>query len=190
MATIFWSDTHFQHRGRPLAAGSPGGVIGYCGRPYASVEEMDADLIVRWNAMVGPRDTIYLLGDFGFGSLAKLQPIFAALQGHKRLVVGNHDERNPKVLKLGWESIDHLVTVREASMRAIACHYPLETWKNERKGYIMLHGHSHGTLKRVVPHRFDVGVDVRQNPVHFETLWQEAQAQTVTQSDHHGEESD
>lgn len=39
------SDTHFSHvRISELA-----------GRPFATVEEMDAELIRRWNALIGPQ---------------------------------------------------------------------------------------------------------------------------------------
>lgn len=171
---FFWSDTHFNHRG----------IIGYCGRSYSSVEDMNQDLAARWNVAVGPTDTIYLLGDFGFGPLATLQPIFEVLNGHKHLVVGNHDEKNPKVLKLPWESVSHLLTVKEESRRAVVCHYPLETWKNAHRGYLMFHGHSHGSLRRVIPHRFDVGVDVFGHPISFLELWERAQAQVFEVVDH------
>lgn len=34
-------------------------------RPFASVEEMDAEIIRRWNEKVGENDTVWHLGDFG-----------------------------------------------------------------------------------------------------------------------------
>lgn len=170
-----WSDTHFGHAG----------IIRYCTRPYSSVDEMNAGLIARWNSTVTPRDTIYLLGDFAFGK--DVAPQFAALNGHKHLVIGNHDEKNPAVLKLPWESINDIVTLRENGVRAVACHYPMETWKSAHKGYLMLHGHSHGTLKRVVPHRFDVGADVFENPQSLASLATIASQQTFEAADHHGD---
>lgn len=48
MATYFTSDTHFgDHRVLKLYA-----------RPFATVAEMDAELIRRWNAAVGPEDEV------------------------------------------------------------------------------------------------------------------------------------
>ena len=176
---FFWSDTHFNHAG----------IIRYCSRPYGSVAEMNVELIKRWNSVVRQSDTVWLLGDFAFSVSGgdDLSEIFSMLHGHKHLIVGNHDERNPKVMKLGWESVALLRTVKDHGMRAEVCHYPLETWKKADGGALMLHGHSHGTLKRVVPHRCDVGCDVQRVPVSFEDLWATAQSQTLEAADHHGD---
>ncbi|MGE4047213.1 MAG: metallophosphoesterase [Acetobacteraceae bacterium] len=58
-------------------------------RPFATIEEHDAELVRRWNAVVGKNDSVWVLGDFCFGkhSLA----IAGELNGTKRLVMGNHD---------------------------------------------------------------------------------------------------
>lgn len=54
---FFTSDTHFGHKA----------IIGFCDRPFSSVEEMTEVLVENWNSVVGPTDTIYHLGDFAFG---------------------------------------------------------------------------------------------------------------------------
>lgn len=180
MAIYVWSDTHFGHAG----------VIKHCARtrPYATVHEMNEALIERWNEKVSDRDDIYLLGDFAFRSPGTdIGAIFCALNGRKHLVIGNHDEQNPAVLRLPWKSQHNLVTLREEGVRAIACHYPLETWKGAHKGYLMLHGHSHGTLKRKIPHRYDVGADAEWWPVSLQGLAEHAAAQAFDPTDHHGD---
>lgn len=176
----FWSDTHFLHSA----------CIAYCNRPYSTVEEMTNDLVDRWNSVVSSKDTIWHLGDFGFKNGAALEEIFRMLNGHKCLTVGNHDERNRNVMRLPWERVERLVTIRDSGARAEACHYALETWNRAARGALMIHGHSHGNLKRVVPHRFDVGVDVRPFPVSFERLLQEAAQQQYDPGDHHTERED
>jgi len=183
MSIYFWSDTHFNHTG----------IIKYCKRPYADVAEMNLAMMAQWNRTVKPNDTIWFVGDFGFHAkhegTTPLDEIFSNLSGHKNLVIGNHDEKNPKVLALPWEKKVDLVTVRdEGGRRAMVCHYPMETWKQAHHGYLMIHGHSHGSLKTKLPHRFDVGVDVEPVPVRFEELWERAQAQTFSPVDHHGED--
>ncbi len=45
----FTADTHFNHAN----------VLKYCARPFASIDEMNRELIARWNALVGPEDTVY-----------------------------------------------------------------------------------------------------------------------------------
>ena len=50
------------------------------------------------------------------------------------------------------------ITVAMA-FRAVLCHYPFRSWRGMDKGWVNLHGHSHGRLK-LQPRQFDVGVDV------------------------------
>jgi calcineurin-like phosphoesterase family protein len=41
----------------------------------------------------------------------------------------------------------------------VLCHYPFRSWRGMGKGWVNLHGHSHGKLKPQ-SRQFDVGVDV------------------------------
>lgn len=176
---FFWSDPHFNHEG----------IISLCNRPYACVEEMNHALEKLWNDTVGPKDTIYLLGDFGFSHSKRepLKDIFARLAGYKHLVVGNHDRKNKEVLKLGWESVNDLLTIKHEGARAEACHYPLQSWNAMGRGAFHVHGHSHGGMVRM-NRRFDVGVDVfTTGPVSFGVLAAlSALSVPMETFDHHG----
>lgn len=180
MTLFVTADTHFNHRG----------ILAHCeeSRPYASVDEMNEAMVEAWNSVVGPRDTVVHLGDFGFasgrGRRQGLDDIFKSLNGHKELVRGNHDEQNPAVELCEWERVDDLRTLRQDGFRAVLCHYPLATWKHAHRGYLMLHGHSHGTLKQEAPNRWDVGWDVWREPVPFERFCEmRTEYEPV---DHHG----
>jgi calcineurin-like phosphoesterase family protein len=176
----FWSDTHFNHEA----------VIRYTGRPDANVEAMNERLAAAWNRTVTPRDTIYLLGDFAFArkGTASIPDLFGRLNGHKHLIVGNHDEKNTAVMRLPWESVSWLKVVKENNRKAVLCHYPIESWPSAHHGALHFHGHSHGSLKRAAPHRFDVGVDVFAAPVSFPALVAMADAQAYEAADHHGDD--
>ncbi len=50
----FSADHHFNHRA----------VIDYCRRPFTDVDEMNAQLIRRWNVLVKPEDEVFYCGDF------------------------------------------------------------------------------------------------------------------------------
>jgi len=76
MATFFTSDLHFGHAN----------VIKYVPRPFKDVEEMDAELIRRWNAVVGPKDEVYVVGDFSLCKRARALEIATALNGVKYLI--------------------------------------------------------------------------------------------------------
>ena len=53
MNVYFTSDLHFGHKN----------IIRYDHRPFSSVQEMDAELIRRWNNKVKDEDLVYILGD-------------------------------------------------------------------------------------------------------------------------------
>lgn len=59
-------------------------------RPFEDVEEMDDEMIRRWNKVVRPGDTIISLGDFAWGP-EDTGKYLAMLNGKKILIRGNHD---------------------------------------------------------------------------------------------------
>lgn len=90
MADIFFvSDTHFSHSNTFVKFKGPDGQPM---RPFTSVEEMDETMIRRWNETVPPSAKVYHLGDvivrWKDDGVIK---ILERLNGHKRLVLGNHD---------------------------------------------------------------------------------------------------
>jgi calcineurin-like phosphoesterase family protein len=181
VSIYFWADTHFNHRG----------ILKYTSRPYKDIYEMNSELIARWNsAVLRESDEVWLLGDFAFthAEAEDLGQIFWRLRGRKHLVVGNHDERNPQVLRLPWEKIEKMHTFKSKGQRAELCHYPLETWKASWRGALMLHGHCHGTLKRKISRRFDVGCDVEHLPVEWGDILARGLAEGFQPVDGHGEE--
>ena len=146
MAVFFISDTHFgDHR-----------VLNLYPRPFASVAAMDAEMIARWNAIVGDQDEVWHLGDFA-RTAAQAAAILACLNGRKRLVLGNND---PQPQPAGWASIASYAELPLDGADLVLCHYPFRRWKGMDRGSVNLHGHSHGRLKPL-PRQFDVGVDVR-----------------------------
>jgi calcineurin-like phosphoesterase family protein len=149
MAIFFTSDTHFGH----------GGALGLYRRPFGSVADMNQGLVERWNQAAGPEDTVWHLGDFAIRQRpAVVAELLARLNGRKHLVAGNNDPPATRELD-GWESVQPYaeITVEEVSL--VLCHYPFRSWRGMGKGWINLHGHSHGRLKPL-PRQFDVGVDV------------------------------
>ena len=83
---FFIADPHFGHAGivrfTSKATGQPL-------RPWDTTEEMDEEMVKRWNATVGPLDKVYVLGDFVINR--RCLPIAGRLNGQKTLVGGNHD---------------------------------------------------------------------------------------------------
>ena len=84
--TFLVSDTHFGHEKTctvfKRADGSPL-------RPFSSAEEMDEEMIKRWNDRVRPKDKVYHLGDVVINR--KFLSVLGRLNGDKVLIRGNHD---------------------------------------------------------------------------------------------------
>ena len=62
------------------------------GRPFETVEQMDACMIECWNQAVRKKkDEVVILGDFCMGKGDRVNELLAQLHGKKFLVSGNHD---------------------------------------------------------------------------------------------------
>ena len=147
MPSVFLvSDTHFGHEKTCTvfrrADGSPL-------RPFASAEEMDEEMVRRWNDRVRPQDKVYHLGDVVINR--KCLQTLSRLNGDKVLIKGNHD-----IFKMS----DYMPYFRE--IRAyhvmsgmILSHVPVHESSLARFG-CNIHGHLH--WQRVMLPR---GIDAR-----------------------------
>lgn len=147
--TFFTSDLHFFHNN----------IIKYCKRPYGSVEHMNTELVKNWNSVVVEEDHVWHLGDFSFGNVEQTESILQQLKGIKHFIIGNHDRKgraeNVKWDKWGYIEGDYR-RLKVNGYKFVLCHFPFHSWE---RGYINLHGHTHGTYaSRFMQH--DVGADV------------------------------
>lgn len=85
-ATFLVSDTHFGHTG-VCRFTREDGVTKL--RPWDDADEMDEEMIRRWNDRVRPSDKVYHLGDVVINRRAL--KTLARLNGDKVLIRGNHD---------------------------------------------------------------------------------------------------
>ena len=145
MAVWFTADHHFGHAR----------IIELAGRPFSSVEEMDEEMIRRWNTVVARGDLVYYLGDFALGPH---DFYLERLNGQKRLLRGNHDHSNRVKKATGWSTIDALLSVKVEGQRITLCHYAMRTWPASHHGALHFYGHSHGNLPGD-SQSLDVGVD-------------------------------
>ncbi len=168
MARIFFTaDTHFNHRN----------IVKYCEhRPYPGADaskDHDEWLTEMWNATVGKKDTVYIVGDLAFGSQEATKKLLERLHGHKHLVVGNHDASGRKLPNY-FESVSEIkdLTFKAAlypflqrDFSLALCHYPMVSWSRKSYGACMVHGHCHGNIDDYNLHsgelRVDVGIDGR-----------------------------
>ena len=84
-AVFLVSDTHFGHAGVCKFTRDDGTKL----RPWDNPDEMDEEMIKRWNETVRPNDKVYHLGDVVINR--KALKTLARLNGDKVLIKGNHD---------------------------------------------------------------------------------------------------
>ena len=162
------ADTHFGHAN----------VIEFCNRPFSSADEMNQNLIERWNAKVKGTDTVFILGDMFF-RCEDPKKILKQLKGKKRLITGNHD--GSWMTKINAEnyflSIDCMLETSLDDHGVTLCHYPLLTWRHQLRSY-MIHGHIHNDttsdfwpLIKSRDRLLNAGVDINGfRPVSFDEL--------------------
>jgi len=169
----YWtSDIHFGHLN----------IIKYCDRPFGDPEDMNAQIIERWNEVVQPDDAVMVLGDVALGKIRETLPLVGKLNGTKYLVPGNHDRCwpghkgfttwNDKYLEAGFARIlpvQEVAHIGPKRTEVLICHFPYHgdsheddrytEWRPKDFGMPLLHGHVHDTWLHNA-NQFNVGLDV------------------------------
>ncbi len=114
------SDHHFGHKN----------IIRYCNRPFATSDEMNKEMVKRWNEKVKKEDLVIHLGDFAFKGRAK--EFREQLNGTILLIEGNHDSKTNE----GFIKVQGNLIIGNK----IFSHRPLERIP---KGFFNIHGHIH-----------------------------------------------
>lgn len=172
--TIFYTaDLHLGHR---LAAEERG---------FGSTLDHDAELARRWDAVVTPTDTVWVLGDISLGGKANTSNALSwitARPGVKHCIPGNHDECHAmRSNALRWKaifensafaSVQLAATHKIAGSRVTLSHFPFygdpegdhtpenrfPEWRVPDVGQWLLHGHTH-SARAVRGRQLHIGVD-------------------------------
>lgn len=132
---LFIADTHFGHEK----------IIQLCNRPFENCEDMQKQMIEKWNNKVSDEDTVYILGDFCF-KMSKQDAIKVLnnLKGKKVLIKGNHDRyAGQRDFDECFEGVYDYLQITEDKQQIILCHYPIWDWAGMYYGSIHLYGHIH-----------------------------------------------
>ncbi len=170
----FSSDHHFGHQN----------IIKYCSRPFSSVDDMNEEMVRRWNSVVKPEDVIYYLGDFSL-LLEPVKTVAPQLRGKKILIMGNHDrchplhskkriaEAEPIYREAGFTELLLETALDIADHKVRLCHFPyasepdferyneghMKKYRPQDDGNWLLCGHIHEKWK-TKNKMINVGVDV------------------------------
>lgn len=141
MAKIFFiSDLHFGHKD----------VLAFDRRPFKNVEEMEAEMIRKWNNKVSQEDHVFVIGDmFGGVTTAHAGEIVHSLNGKIHLIRGNHDPRG-QIFESLFEDVAACrkiqVRVRGEKQMVIMRHRFLPFYRGYNEGAVMLYGHTHDSI--------------------------------------------
>ncbi len=157
----FTSDTHFWHEN----------IIKFCDRPFRNAEEMNSELIRRWNETVPEDGIVFHLGDFCHGSPKQWNEILDSLHGRIYLILGNHDMKYYRGGDMSrFEYVTQQMTIRVGTQSIILNHNPFLCYGGSYRNVWQLFGHVHSgpfsrtgldhpRLKVLFPRQYDVGVD-------------------------------
>jgi calcineurin-like phosphoesterase family protein len=153
-AVFLTSDTHFGHAG-VCRFTEADGVTKI--RPWTDPDEMDEEMIRRWNDRVRPSDKVYHLGDVVINR--KSLKTLARLNGDKVLIRGNHDIFRDDEYREYFREL----RAYHVMNGMILSHIPLHEASLGRFG-VNIHGHLH--TNRVRKAR---GVDAKTGTVLYGT---------------------
>jgi len=110
-------------------------------RPFSGAEEMNKMIIENWNKVVRPQDKIYNLGDVVIHK--KFLPLIRQLNGHHRLIRGNHDVFQTQMyVDVGFKEIYGVRVLSDI----ILSHIPLRKECITTRFGTNVHGHLHGNV--------------------------------------------
>jgi calcineurin-like phosphoesterase family protein len=154
-ATFLVSDTHFGHAGVCRFTHPDDANVKL--RPWDNPDEMDDEMVRRWNDRVRPSDKVYHLGDVVINR--KALPTLHRLNGDKVLIRGNHDIFRDEEYRRYFRELRAYHVLNGM----ILSHIPVHEASLGRFG-TNIHGHLHATrVKRAV------GVDERTGEILYDS---------------------
>lgn len=127
---FYTSDEHYDH------------ILRCSNRPYSSVDEMNEDIISKFNEVVPPNGFTIHGGDFYLGRNKKevYNRFISRLNGNHFFVMGSHDKW------LDNRNSHEIVELRIDNQIIVICHYAMRVWPASHYNSWHLYGHSHGNL--------------------------------------------
>lgn len=172
------SDTHFFH---------DRGFI-YEPRGFTSAEEMSDAIVERWNSVVKPEDTVYLLGDVMLNDNVKGMEYLNKLNGTIHILRGNHDTNARIALYADAPHVvacnDYAITLKYKGYNFYLSHYPTLTSNMDndapiKQHVLNLYGHTHQQTNfyQDIPFMYHVGLDSHNcYPVDLDTVIEDIKA--------------
>lgn len=147
-------------------------------RGFDSIEEHDTAILKRWNSIVTPDDTVYILGDLCMnGNEYEWDRVYKNLNGHIKFLRGNHDTDNKikrYIEEYDMEDLGLSVWYRYSKRRNfLLSHYPTIVSNYEDPKFVWnLSGHYHTQDKFLYGWGcvYNVSIDAHGGPVSIEQI--------------------
>lgn len=121
--------------------------IHFDNRPYNNIQQMNEDLIHRWNATVDGGDLVYILGDMFWCNTTTAIDVLKKLNGQKILIQGNHDRCKDLAFRKQFVKIVDYEEVEDNGDHIVLSHYPIPCFKNHFYGWLHFYGHVHTSFE-------------------------------------------
>lgn len=131
MKTFVISDLHFGHYA----------IIKHGSRPFQNTDEMDEEIIKRWNSVVSSEDTVYVLGDMFFRGV-DIDSYLNRLNGSIVIIKGNHDRYFKHIKVKGFYDYKE---IEVDGVKYVLSHYPMIAWNGQFRDSVHLYGHVHAS---------------------------------------------
>lgn len=156
MKTWITSDLHFGHQN----------IMKFCPQARArfnnDVTYMNEQMVLEWNTLISPEDTVYILGDVAFLPGEVAARYMNRCEGNKILIEGNHDRKllNDRRFRECFTEVHQYLRLVYEGTVVILSHYPFLEWDQMHRGSLHFHGHLHGGRTNQEQYRCkDVGMD-------------------------------
>lgn len=177
-------------------------------RPFRNISEMNDIIINNINSSVKENDILFNLGDWTFGKENAKQFRDRILCNNILSLFGNHDLKNLKDEKPGFQQLEHYMEVEIDGILVCLSHYKMYAWNRkgkEKNSSIHLYGHSHSNLEHIeIGRSMDAGIDNaykilgEYRPFSFDEIYKILEKRNVnhfridgkdinTRGDHHSE---
>jgi calcineurin-like phosphoesterase family protein len=131
------ADTHFDHNNILSFKRDDGSPL----RTFNSCQEMNETMIQNWNKVVKTTDTVWHLGDLGFGE-HMFTYILPRLNGQNNLLLGNHDKSPIVMYQKHFKKIHACAKLG----KLLLTHYPIARSSIEFSVKANIHGHIHDKI--------------------------------------------
>lgn len=175
--TFFTSDLHFCHDKDFV----------YAARGFESIDEMNTEIVRRWNERVMPDDDVYILGDLTLGNVEEGLRLIAKLNGYLHIIRGNHDTdtKSERYMELpNVVSVEFATIYRYKKAIFWLSHYPTITANYDddkpwAQHLVCLFGHTHqiSPFYEIIkhagenPYMYNVGMDAHNcTPISIEEI--------------------